>query len=74
MLNTERLVILDVLSHPQPRSRAALYRELRQVDHAQVDAAIASLERAGILRTDDDTVQASDALRRLEAIGMLEAV
>jgi hypothetical protein len=74
MLNAKRLVILDVLSHTRPRNRDHLYRALRQLTHEDVDEAIATLERAGVVRVAHDTVHASDALKCLEAIGMLEAV
>jgi hypothetical protein len=74
MLNAERLVILDVLSHTRPRNREHLCRALRQLTREQVDEATANLERAGVVRTAHGTVRASDALECLEAIGMFEAV
>jgi hypothetical protein len=74
MLNPERLVILDVLSHTRPRKREHLHRALHQFTAEQVDEAIANLERAAVVRVVHDTVQATDALKRLEAIRMLEAV
>jgi hypothetical protein len=67
----ERVVLEVVLGRPGGRSRESIYRELPEVSPETIDAAISSLESAGLLRSPGRTVHATEALRRLEQLALL---
>lgn len=48
-----------------------MYRTLRSQDRQAIDAAISSLEQAGVLRVAGQRVLASEALRRLERLRLV---
>ena len=48
-----------------------MYRALNSVEPSAVDAALASLEQAGLLVATGATVRASDALERLERLDLI---
>lgn len=66
----EYLVLIQVLGRKRGRERERMYRAL-DCGRAEVDAAIASLERAGVLTTTPRVIRASPALARLESLNLI---
>jgi hypothetical protein len=66
----EYLVIVQVLGRTRGRERGRMYRAL-DLGRAEVDAAIASLERVGVLTVGGKTVRASPALAYLENLNLI---
>jgi hypothetical protein len=70
MQRTEYLVVLQVVGRTRGRERERMYRALRRTP-AEVDAAIKSLEDAGIVAVKGARVHASSALKRLDDLGLV---
>ena len=71
MQSAEYLVTVQLLDRgPHGRMRDSLYRAL-SCSRQDVDAAIATLERAGVLTVAGRTVRASDALTCLERLDLI---
>jgi hypothetical protein len=66
----EYLVVIQVLGRARGRERERMYRAL-DFGPADIDAAIANLERAGVLTTAGRLVKASPALARLEHLDLI---
>ena len=66
----EYLVVIQVLGRTRGRERERMYRAL-DFGNAEIDAAIASLERAGVLTTAGRLVKASPALARLDGLDLI---
>lgn len=69
--HVERLVTIQLLSHPRGRDRNALYRALRHSQDDAIDEAVVSLEQAGILTVAARVLHPSHALIRLEQLGLI---
>jgi hypothetical protein len=70
MQRTEYLVVLQVMGRVHGRERERMYRALRRTP-AEVDAAIASLEQAGLVAVKGARVHPSPALERLDDLGLI---
>jgi hypothetical protein len=70
MQRTEYLVVLQVAGRVRGRERERMYRALRRTP-AEVDAAIESLEQAGLVAVKGARVHASPALKRLDDLGLI---
>jgi hypothetical protein len=68
---TERLVALAVLGHKRGYPRARVLADLDDIDPELVDSAIASLERAGVLRSEGTRLYPSSAMQRLDELTMI---
>ena len=68
---TERLVVLQVLGQMRGCPRARLLAELDDIDPELVEHAIASLEKAGLVRVNRARVYPSAALQRLDELTMI---
>jgi hypothetical protein len=71
MQSAEYLVVVDLLTRPRGRDRERMYQALRTYDHQQVDAAIATLEQAGVVVVDGQAVVGSAALKTLEQLNLI---
>lgn len=71
MQSTEYLVVLQVVGRVRGRERERMYRALQDRSSADVDAAIAILEEAGIVAVKGAHIHASPALRRLNDLGLI---
>jgi hypothetical protein len=71
MRNAEYLVVLEVLSHARGRDRERMYRALRTHSAAEIDAAIASLEQAGVVLARGTRIHPTSALSRLENLNLI---
>lgn len=71
MQSTEYLVILDVLRRTRGRERERMYHALRDHEQADLDAAITSLEQAGVLAVKGVRIHAAPALTRLNDLGLI---
>jgi len=63
--------VLELLDRSDPLTLAALHAAIRDVEDARIDAAVVSLDAAGVLRVEDDGLYATDALNRLDRLGMV---
>ena len=70
MQSTEYLVVLEVVGRVRGRERERMYRALR-LTPAEVDAAITSLEQAGVIAVKGARVHGSPALKRLNDLGLI---
>jgi hypothetical protein len=70
MQRTEYLVVLQVVGRTRGRERARMYRALRRTP-AEVDAAIESLEHAGVVAVKGARIHPSSALKRLDDLGLI---
>jgi hypothetical protein len=70
MQRTEYLVVLEVVGRGRGRERERMYRALRRTA-ADVDAAIASLEQAGVVAVKGARIHASPALERLNDLNLI---
>lgn len=71
MQSAEYLVAIELLGGgPRGRYRESIYRALDR-SRSDIDAAIASLEREGVLTVSGRTVRASPALACLEHLGLI---
>jgi biotin operon repressor len=65
------LVTIELLGRgPRGRSRESIYRALDQ-SRSDIDAAITDLEQAGVLTVAGRSIKASNALARLESLGLI---
>jgi hypothetical protein len=70
MQSTEYLVVLEVVGRVRGRERERMYRALRRTP-AEVDAAIASLEQAGVVAIKGARILAAPALQRLDSLNLI---
>jgi hypothetical protein len=70
MQRTEYLVVVEVVGRVHGRERARMYRSLRRAP-AEVDAAITSLQQAGVVAVKGARVHASPALALLDELNMI---
>jgi hypothetical protein len=70
MQRTEYLVVLQVVGRVHGRERERMYRALRRTP-AEVDAAITSLQRAGVVAVKGARVHPSPALERLDELSLI---
>jgi hypothetical protein len=71
MQSTEYLVVLEVVGRVRGRERERMYRALRARTPAEVDAATASLEEAGVVAVKGTRVHAAPALKRLNDLNLI---
>jgi hypothetical protein len=64
-------VVIEVLNRSHGRQRERMYRTLRAHEREEIDAAIASLEQAGVVTVNGQTIKASPALARLEQLNLI---
>ncbi len=67
----ESVVVLSVAGAMNGRTRERLYRSLRDIDPARIDAATASLAKAGVVVLRGKRVVQSAALERLDRLDMI---
>jgi hypothetical protein len=65
----ERAIVLQVLA--QPRSRAALEAQLRDIPPQDIDDALERLQAAGVVTVDGEQVSASPCARHLDALDLI---
>jgi hypothetical protein len=70
MQDTEYLVVLEVVGRVRGRERQRMYGALRRTP-AEIDAAITSLEQAGVVAVKGARVHASAALKRLDDLSLI---
>jgi hypothetical protein len=71
MQSAEYLVAIELLDRgPRGRHREAIYRALDR-SREDIDAAISTLEREGVLTVSGRTVKASDAVVCLERLNLV---
>jgi len=70
MQDTEHLVVLQVVGRGRGRERERIYRALRRTP-TEVDAAITSLEQAGVVAVKGARVHAAPALTRLDELSLI---
>jgi hypothetical protein len=70
MQSSEYLVVLEVVGRVHGRERERMYHALRRAP-AEVDAAITSLEQAGVVAVKGARVYSSPALERLNDLGLI---
>lgn len=68
---TERLLVLQVLERPGPRSRAELEVALSDVEPSAIGDALEALEAEDILYTAGEQVWACRCVRHLEQLGLI---
>jgi hypothetical protein len=68
---TERAVILELLDREAALSHAAIHRRIQGVGEAEVEQAVTSLASVGLVFNHDGELRASDALKRLDELGMI---
>jgi hypothetical protein len=71
MQSAQYLVVIEVLNRSHGRQRERMYRTLRAHEREEIDAAIASLEQAGVVTVNGQTIKASPALARLEQLNLI---
>ena len=67
----ERLVVLQVAGIPRGRQRKAIHAELRDLGNERVDAAIDSLQRAGVVLVEGTSVRQTAALERIDRLELI---
>ncbi len=67
----QRLVVIELLSHPRGREREGIYDALRHIDQSEIDRAIASLESEGVLVNAGRLVRPTAALACLERLDLI---
>jgi hypothetical protein len=67
----ESLIVLAVVGAKNGRTRDRLYRSLRDIDPARVDAATRRLAAAGVVQLRGRRVTQSTALERLDRLDMI---
>ncbi len=70
MQRAEYLVVLQVVGRVRGREHERMYRALRR-SPAEVDAAIESLEQAGVVAVKGARVHPSPTLKRLDELGLI---
>jgi hypothetical protein len=71
MQSTEYLVVLQVVGRDHGRERERLHRALQDRPPAEVDAAITSLQQAGVVTVKGARIHASPALKRLNDLSLI---
>jgi|HubBroStandDraft_6_1064221.scaffolds.fasta_scaffold158745_3 hypothetical protein len=71
MQSAQYLVVVELLNRPHGRDLERMYRTLRGHSRQEIDAAIESLEEAGVLSINGQAVKASKALARLEQLNLI---
>ncbi len=71
MQSAQYLVVIEVLNRPHGRDVERLHRSLRNHGRQDIEAAIASLEQAGVVAVNGQTIRASAALTRLEQLNLI---
>ena len=71
MQSLEYLIVLEVAGRPRGRERERLRRSLRDHPPEAVDEAVRSLEDAGVVNATARTIKPSEALRRLDDLGLI---
>jgi hypothetical protein len=69
--SAQYLVVIEVLNRAHGRNLERMYRTLGHRDRRDIDAAIASLERAGLVTVAGETIKASPALALLEQLDLI---
>jgi hypothetical protein len=69
--SAQYLVVIEVLNRPRGRDLERMYRALRHHDRQDIDAAIASLQRAGVVTVSGESIKASPALALLEQLDLI---
>ncbi len=69
-VRTQHAVVLELLSRSHALGISELYSAI-QLDSSQIDSAVQSLADAGVLLVERDQLQATAALRRIDALGMI---
>jgi hypothetical protein len=67
----ETSVVYELTGRDGPLTRSALYAACRKFSVGRIVAALDSLEAVGVLCMTEDTVEASEALKRLDALGVI---
>ncbi len=67
----EQAIILQVLDPTTEHTRLELQTNLKDFEKARVDAAILSLQRAGVIHVDARTLYPTVALQRLDVLGLI---
>jgi hypothetical protein len=67
----ERLVVIELLSHPFGRERGEIYQALRHIDQGAIDRAITSLEDEGVISNVGKLVRPTAALACLERLDLI---
>jgi hypothetical protein len=62
---------VQLLDRARGRDLGVLHRALGHRERQEIDAALASLERVGVLTVSGRTVKASPALARLEQLNLI---
>ncbi|HEY2768005.1 MAG TPA: hypothetical protein VGI76_07080 [Solirubrobacteraceae bacterium] len=70
---TERIVLLELLRDERSErwTRTELERELYDVDPDAISGSLISLEAVGVVSVNGEQVQASPAVRRIDALDMI---
>jgi hypothetical protein len=70
---TERIVLFELIrqGRPERQTRSELERELYDVDPGAIRDSLASLAAVGVVSLDGEAVQASPAVRRIDALDMI---
>jgi hypothetical protein len=70
-LTTERLLVLQILEQPEPRSHAELEIALGHIKPLAIRAALYALEAEGVLYVGHQQVSASSCVRHLDNLGLV---
>ena len=70
-LRVECAVILELLGRTAAVSYSDLHERIKGAERAEVEQAVTSLARVGVIRDDDGDLMASNALKRLDDLGMI---
>ncbi len=68
---TESAVVLQLTGRTSGLPRQDLYSALRELPLDRVTAALDSLAALEVIHTTDQTVYASEALKRIDALGLI---
>jgi DNA-binding transcriptional ArsR family regulator len=71
MFDPERVVVMELLGRRHGRDREELYASLEMLSRAEVDAAITSLEKHGVVTTASTGVIPTPALRHIEHLNLI---
>lgn len=64
-------VVIELLGRTEALTRSELYRAITNTDDSTIDKAVLSLASVGVLRVERNGLWASDALNRLDDIGLI---
>jgi hypothetical protein len=70
---TERIVLFELLRDERPAqwTRSELEHELHDIDPDAIISSLESLAAVGVVNLDGETIQASPAARRIDALEMI---